>query len=158
MKKLITALAMAAAAAMLGSAHAADKDVVEALYSQVLNAITSPDLPSRIEAVLAPNWQSIGDYTSPVKTRDQFVTQLQRMGTIAPNFTWKVEEVLSIGNRFIVRSRARATPTGTFMGVPATGRGFDIMAIDIHTVENNKIVLSYHIEDWHRAIEQVRGK
>lgn len=139
-------------------ATGADKNIVEALYNQVLSDTTSPDLPSRVEAVLAPNWQSIGDYASPVKTREQFVTQLQRMGAIAPTLTWKVEEVLSIANRFVVRSRARATPTGTFMGVPATGRGFDIMAIDIHTVENSKIVLSYHVEDWHRAIEQVQGK
>ncbi len=158
MKKLITAIVVAASTATLGSAHAADKDVVEALYSQVLSSTASPDLPSRVEAVLAPNWQSIGDYASPVKTREQFVAQLQRMRAAAPTLTWKVEEILQVGNRFVVRGRAHATPTGTFMGVPATGRGFDIMAIDIHTVENGKIVLSYHVEDWHRAIEQVQGK
>ena len=32
------------------------------------------------------------------------------------------------------------------------------MTIDIHTVQNSKIVLSYHIEDWRRASEQVQGK
>ena len=154
----LAAIALTASATVLGSAQAADKDVVEALYSQVLSGTASPDLPSRVEAVLAPGWQSIGDYASPAKTREQFVAQLRRMGAVSPTLTWNVEEMLQMGNRFVVRGRARATPTGTFMGVPATGRGFDIMAIDIHTVENNKIVMSYHVEDWHRAIGQVQGK
>lgn len=157
MKRPIGAIAVAASFAVLSLAHAADRDVVEALYSQVLSSTASPDLASRVEAVLAPDWQSIGDYASPVKTREQFIAQLQRMGTAAPTLTWKIEEMLQIGNRFVVRGRARATPVGVFMGVPATGRGFDVMAIDIHTVENSNIVMSYHVEDWRRAIEQVQG-
>ena len=32
------------------------------------------------------------------------------------------------------------------------------MSIDIHTVENGKIVTSYHIEDWAGAIRQLKGK
>jgi hypothetical protein len=28
------------------------------------------------------------------------------------------------------------------------------MAIDIHTVENNKTTTSYHVEGWHAAIDQ----
>jgi predicted ester cyclase len=158
MNKLHAAIALSAFAAVLGPAQASDKDVVEALYSQVLSGTTSPDLRSRVEAVLAPSWRSVGDYASPEKTREQFFAQLQQMGATAPTLTWKVEEVLQTGNRFVVRGRARATPTGTFLGVPATGRGFDIMAIDIHTVENNKIVMSYHVEDWHRAIEQIQSR
>ena len=89
-------------------------------------------------------------------TREQFLTQLQRMGGIAPNLNWKVEEMLQVGNRFVVRGRATATPVAPFTGAPSTGKGFEIMAIDIHTIENHQIVLSYHVEDWHGAIEQLR--
>jgi predicted ester cyclase len=78
------------------------------------------------------------------------------MGGVAPNLSWKVEEMLQVGNRFVVRGRAIATPVAPFMGAPSTGKGFEIMAIDIHTVENHQIVLSYHVEDWHGAIEQLR--
>jgi predicted ester cyclase len=156
MKKTLTALAMASSLA--GTALAADPDVVRALYSDVLSGTTSPDLPARMAKVLSPNWQSIGDYASPVKTRDQFLAQLQRVGGVAPNLSWKVEEMLQVGNRFVVRGRATATPVAPFMGAPATGRGFEIMAIDIHTVEGGQIVLSYHVEDWHGAIEQLQRR
>jgi len=156
MKKTLTALALASGLA--GTAQAADRDVVQALYSEVLSATTSPDLPARMDKVLSPGWQSIGDYASPVKTRDQFLAQLQRVGSALPNLSWKVEEILQAGNRFVVRGRATATPVAPFMGAPFTGRGFEIMAIDIHTVEDNKIVLSYHVEDWHGALEQLQRR
>lgn len=156
MKKTLTALALASGLA--GAVQAADRDVVQALYSDVLSGTTSPDLPARMAKVLSPDWRSIGDYASPVKTRDQFLAQLQRVGGALPNLSWKVEEILQAGNRFVVRGRATATPVAPFMGVPFTGRDFEIMAIDIHTVEDNKIVLSYHVEDWHGALEQLQRR
>lgn len=154
MKKTLAAIAMATS--LTATAQAADQDVVQALYSEVLSATASPDLAARMAKVLSPDWRSIGDYASPVKTREQFLTQLQRMGGIAPNLNWKVEEMLQVGNRFVVRGRATATPVAPFMGAPSTGKGFEIMAIDIHTIENHQIVLSYHVEDWHGALEQLR--
>jgi predicted ester cyclase len=44
------------------------------------------------------------------------------------------------------------------MGVPHAGRSFKILAIDIHTVENGKMVgKSYHVEDWMGAARQLRA-
>lgn len=158
MKKIALAITAAALGASLGSAQAADKDVVEAFYSELLSGTTSADLPTRISRLLAPHWQSLGDYASPAKTRDQFLIQLQRTGQIMPNLSWKVEEVLQAGNRFVVRGRATGTPAGPFMGAAPTGRGFDIMAIDIHTVVDHQIVTSYHVEDWHGALQQLESQ
>ena len=62
------------------------------------------------------------------------------------------------GETVIVRSRATGTPKGPFFGVDGQGRSFDIMAIDIHTVENGKITRSYHVEDWAGALRQLSGK
>ena len=154
----IVATALVAGMGTMGvsPAYASDREVVEALYNKVLSGTSSPDLPVQIEEILAPDWQSIGDYSSPVKTRDQFLMQLQGIGKTLPDLTWHIEEILQEGNRFIVRGRATATPTGIFMGIEPSGRAFEIMAIDIHTVEHHKIVLSYHVEDWHQAIEQLK--
>ncbi|MCW7541283.1 ester cyclase [Aquabacterium sp. A7-Y] len=158
MKMITRTIAASALAASLGPAQASDQEVVEALYSKVLSGTASPDLPARLAAVLSPDWQSLGDYSGTVKTRDQFLDQLQRIGAVAPGMRWKIEEILQVGNRYVVRGRATATPVGSFMGVAPTGRSFDIMAIDIHTVENNRIVRSYHVEDWHGAIQQLQAK
>ena len=50
--------------------------------------------------------------------------------------------------------RDRGRPTGKFFGVEPKA-GFEIMTIDIHEVRGGKIVKSYHVEDWARAIRQV---
>jgi predicted ester cyclase len=131
------------------------RDVVEALYTRVLGATTAEDLPARIEGVLSADWQSVGDYKSPVKTRDQFLAQLRHLGAVVPDLTWRLEEILQVENRFVVRGCATATPIGLFLGVAPTGRSFEIMAIDIHTVENGRIVKSYHVEDWLGAVGQL---
>lgn len=50
----------------------------------------------------------------------------------------------------------RGTPIGPFFGVePPTGRSFDIMSIDIVTLEDGKIVLIHHLEDRTSAIAQL---
>ena len=143
----------------VGAAHAADdRAVVESFYKQLLSGTTSPELQERMNEVLSPAWESYGGYGQPAKTRAQFLKQLQGTGNVVPDLVWNVEEVLQDGNRFVVRGRATATPVRPFLGVAPSGKRFEIMSIDIHTVENHKIVKSYHVEDWHAAIEQVQGK
>ncbi len=39
-----------------------------------------------------------------------------------------------------------------------SGKNFRIMTIDIHTVQNGKLVAAHHIEDWAGAIRQLSTK
>lgn len=136
-------------------AQPSDRSVVEAFYSQLLNDAAAADIPDRAAKIMAANWESIGDYSGVNKTRDQFVRQVQGFGKLMPDLKWSVGEILQDGNRYVVRSRVTATPAGPLFGVPASGKSFDIMTIDIHTVENGAIVRSYHIEDWAGALRQI---
>ncbi|MEO0678760.1 MAG: ester cyclase, partial [Pseudomonadota bacterium] len=78
------------------------------------------------------------------------------LGQVVPDLTWTVEEILEADGRFVVRGRAEGTPVGPFLGVdPATGRRFEIMSIDIVTVEDGRIAHIYHLEDWTSAIAQL---
>ncbi|AKJ30169.1 lipoprotein [Caldimonas brevitalea] len=131
--------------------------MVEALYSQVLSGTASGDLATHLAQVLSDDWQSFGDGSGRVKTRDEFLAQLEDIGRVAPDLTWEVEEMLQLNNRVVVRGRARATPVGPFLGVAPSGRSFEIMAIDIHTVERGRIVRSYHVEDWQGAVQQLQA-
>ena len=40
----------------------------------------------------------------------------------------------------------------------SSGKTFEIMSIDVHTVESEKIVKTYHLEDWAGALAQLRAK
>ena len=44
------------------------------------------------------------------------------------------------------------------MGVELDGsKSFRSMSIDIHTVENGKIVKVYHVEDWASVVRQLKN-
>lgn len=42
--------------------------------------------------------------------------------------------------------------------VDGKGKSFEIMTVDIHTVEGDKIVRTYHVEDWAGRLRQLSGK
>jgi predicted ester cyclase len=157
-RTLASSAALAGAVLFASVAQADDKAAVTAFYTQILSGAQAPDLPDRINSFLSPDWQSIGGYQGPSKTREQFTRQMQGVSKTVPDLTWKIEETLRDGDRYIVRGRASGTPAGEFFGVAPTGKRFEIMSIDIHTVKDGKLVMTYHIEDWAGALGQLRAK
>lgn len=158
--KIFKTLAVAAAlfaSALTGSAMADDKAVVQTFYDFLSNP-ASQTHASAFKSATSEQWQSIGDYSGKYKTRDQFLGQVGGFGKLIPDLNWAVEEMIQAGDRVVVRSRATGTPKGPLFGVDGQGKGFDILTIDIHTVENGKIIRSFHVEDWAGAIRQLRAK
>ena len=134
------------------------KDVVQTFYDFLSNPASQTHADAFI-ASTADGWQSIGDYSGENKQRDQFIGQVSGFfAKLIPDLNWEVQEMLQEGNKIVVRSRATGTPNGPLFGVDGQGKGFDILTIDIHTVENGKIVSSYHVEDWAGALQQLSGK
>ena len=149
---LVMALFMLSAAA----AQASDRAVVEAFYSELLSAPTASDIDSRVRKVVTEDWVSIPTPRGG-KGAQGMVETLKFFGSIIPDMKWEPQEILQDGNRYIVRSIATGTPTGKFFGIEPKA-GFKIMTIDIHEVKDGKIVKSYHVEEWAKAMQQVSGK
>ena len=154
---MLLAAATVAVSAMPAAANDAMKSVVEPFYTKILTRASGADVAATAEAIISENWQSIGDYSGESKSRDEFVEQMVGFGQMIPDMTWNIEEMIVSGNRVIVRGRASGTPKGPMFGVDGKGKSWDIMSIDIHTVENGKIVTSYHVEDWVGAMSQLKG-
>lgn len=134
-----------------------NETLVTGFYADVLSQTTAPDLTERMSRTLAPGWESIGDYSGAKKSREQFGAQLVGFGKLIPDLRWQIEELIEAGDRVIVRGRASGTPAGDFMGVPASGKRFEIMSVDVHTLAGGKIVRTHHVEDWAGAIRQLRS-
>ena len=156
--KIFFAIAILAATVASSAAHAADEDVVRSLYSEVFSKASSPTLAEAGNKILAPDWQSFGDYSGKAKTREELYAQFGFVSKAVPNLHVEVKEIVHDGNRYIVRGEMTGTPTGDFFGVKPTGKSFDIMNIDVHTVENGKIATTYHLEDWAGALQQLTAK
>ncbi|WP_434050953.1 MAG: ester cyclase [Roseibium sp.] len=154
---LKSALAAGFLAILSGAATASDLDVVKSFYSELLT--TPADVTAeQVRSVVSEDWVSVPTPRGGAGA-EGFHKTLKGFGAIIPDLKWEPQEILQDGNRFIVRGKATGTPQGPFFGIdPATGNSFDIMSIDIHTVEDGKIVKSYHVEEWATAIRQLKAK
>jgi predicted ester cyclase len=158
--KIIRAFLAAAALLilpMMENAMANEKAIVQTFYDFLSNP-TSEKHAVAFKAVTAENWESVGDYSGANKSRDKFSAQVGGFGKLIPDLNWAVEEMIQEGSRVVVRSRATGTPVGPLFGVDGNGKGFEILTIDIHTVEDGKIIRSYHVEDWAGALRQLSAK
>jgi predicted ester cyclase len=67
-----------------------------------------------------------------------------------------LEDVIAEGDRLVVRGRDTGTHTGTsFMGIPPSGRRFEVTWIDIFRVANGRLVeawLEMDTEDFRRQL------
>ncbi|MEM8649475.1 MAG: ester cyclase [Pseudomonadota bacterium] len=151
LRLIVVALAFAVISPV---AFAGDKDVVKAFYTDLLSEPNAPDLEERVSKVMIDKWVSI---PTPRGGPDAagFVKSLKGFGAAIPDLKWEIQEILQDENRYIVRSIATGTPVKPMFGVEPKGNSFKIMTIDIHTVENGKIVQSYHVEEWAKAIQQL---
>jgi len=136
------------------------KALVQKFYDQLSDPNNS-DRDGLSKVYMAENWEST---PQPIggPGRQGFVNTLGAFGGMIPDLNWDVKEMLVDGNRVTVRSIASGTPNspeGHFFGAPTDGsKKFEIMTIDVHTIENGKMVRSYHVEDWATAIQQVSQK
>jgi predicted ester cyclase len=141
----------------MGASHHLHMDLkaVQGFYDLINNS-TDPDFATNAAAVIDVNWKS-----EPMSRSGDgltgFIQSVQGLGQMIPDVQWTPQEILKDGNRYIVRSIATGTPVKPFLGVQPTGNSFEVMSIDIHTVENGKIVHSYHVEEWAKAVQQLQA-
>jgi steroid delta-isomerase-like uncharacterized protein len=72
-----------------------------------------------------------------------------------PDLTVENEAVLVAGDTVTVRSLARGTQSGAFLGHPPTGKRVEFMAIEIHRIAGGRIVETWHVEDWRSLMAQL---
>lgn len=135
--------------------QASDTDTVRAFYTDVLSA-PAETTKERYYELFSPEVVSIP--TPPGGPgAEGMVNTIAFLGQVVPDLTWEPQEIIELDDgRYVVRGLAAGTPVGPFFGVETpTGRGFEIMSIDILTLEGGKITHIYHLEDWTSAIAQL---
>jgi ketosteroid isomerase-like protein len=152
----LAAMAIATAAMFPGTVLADDLDVVKSFYADLLTT-PSDATGDMVRAVVSEDWESIPTPRGGPGAEGLTKT-LGAFGGVIPDLKWEPQEILQDGNRYIVRSIATGTPAVPFLGVEPSGKSFEIMSIDIHTVENGKIVKSYHVEEWLSAKYQLQAE
>jgi predicted ester cyclase len=66
-----------------------------------------------------------------------------------------IEDIFGEGDRVAVRLTSRATQSGEFMGMPATGRTYEIEELHIFRVEGDRIAEHWHQMDAFGMLRQL---
>jgi predicted ester cyclase len=100
-----------------------------------------------VDQALAPDWEAIpaslgGAGAAGWKAT---VTHLRQVFT---DMSVTIETVVASGDLVGVRSTVRGVHTGELLGVPGTGRAVEFAASDFHQLAGDRIVRSWHLEDY----------
>ena len=133
-------------------------EVAERIVGPLYDALNQPQKKD-VAALLAQACHS--DYRSYSTneewlTRDQISEVFKQLGASIPDLSWSIKDILTSGDRIVVRGEATGTPVAEFFGARPTGRSFKTMAIDVFTVRGEKLASAYHVENWVAAMQQIR--
>ena len=127
--------------------------IVAPLY-EALNEPSKKDVKSLLNEATNADYQSCSSNDECID-RDKVAAGFKYLGAVIPNLHWIIKEVLTSGDRIVVRGEATGTPVLEFFGVKPTGRSFRIMSVDTFTVKDGKLSKAYHVENWTAAIKQI---
>jgi predicted ester cyclase len=146
---------MASAPEILTEAQA--RAIIAPWYS-LFSVATRGDVSAIAERALTDDYQSCyGNQPGECWGRAATIEKIAGFAELIPDMEFRIVEVLVAADRVIVRGEQTGTPAGVLFGIPHSGKRFRIMAFDIQTLRGGRIARTYHVEDWHRAAEQLRA-
>jgi predicted ester cyclase len=86
--------------------------------------------------------------------REGFKRDIQFLRSGFPDFHMTIEEMVTDGDRVWVRSTARGTNQGPFMG-PPTGRPVEITVFDVCRVQDGQVVEHWGVPDRFTLLQQI---
>jgi steroid delta-isomerase-like uncharacterized protein len=129
------------------TAPLADHPAVRAFY----DAFNAHDV-SGFDRAVAEDWIST---PSRQPGREPFKQMIQGVFQTFPDLQFRIEDVVAGRGRVAVRTTGTGSQAGEFVGVPATNRPVTFQTIDIHRVEGDRIVETWHVEDWLSVLFQL---
>ncbi|MBX0298027.1 ester cyclase [Haloarcula nitratireducens] len=87
--------------------------------------------------------------------RDEFEAHLRELRTGFPDFTIRIEAMLSEDEVVMTEWRVTATHDGEFNGIPATNREIELRGMSKTVIRDDEIVEDRVYHDFHAFLEQL---
>jgi predicted ester cyclase len=105
--------------------------------------------------ILAEDWIDVplapGQEQGPLGMAAQIAAFRRAM----PDYNVTHEDVIVGRDRVAVRNTVSGTHQGAFMGHEPTGRRIEMRTMDVHQVRDNRIVVTWHLEDFAGLMAQL---
>ena len=125
-------------------------DVVRAFYEPFRTGDTTV-----YGEILADDWIDIPLAPGQQQGPAGMAAQIAAFRGAMPDYDVKHEDLVLGGDRVAVRNTVSGTHQGAFMGYEPTGRRIEIRTMDIHQVRDNRIVVTWHLEDFAGLMAQL---
>jgi predicted ester cyclase len=79
------------------------------------------------------------------------------MATALDDVSFTIEDLIAEGDRVAARLMASARPVEEFMGIAASGRGYEIGEIHIFRIADGKVAEHWHQLDAMSMMKQLKG-
>jgi steroid delta-isomerase-like uncharacterized protein len=106
-----------------------------------------------IDELLAPDFVEHQAGIAP--GRDGVKRSIRSLHAAFPDLHLVVEDAIADGDRVWLRLHATGTHDGPFMGMPGTGRPFEITVIDIARVVDGRLVEHWGVADRLSLVQQL---
>ncbi|AGL15775.1 ester cyclase [Actinoplanes sp. N902-109] len=125
-------------------------EVVRAFYEPFRTGDTSI-----YDRILAADWLDIPLAPGQQQGPAGMAAQIALFRHAMPDYDVKHEDLVAGGDRVAVRNTVSGTHQGAFMGHEPTGRRIEMRTMDIHQVRDNKIITTWHLEDFAGLMAQL---
>jgi len=118
-------------------------DAEKALVRRFIDEIFVAGSPSSVDELIAPD-AVFHTYPFGDDPRAGMRAAIERLSTALSDVVFTVHELIAEGGLVCARLTTSATQTGPFMGLPASGRHYEIEELHLFRVRNGQVV-----EHWH---------
>ena len=105
--------------------------------------------------ILAGDWVDIPLAPGQEQGPAGMTAQIAAFRGAMPDYDVIHEDLIVGGDRVAVRNTVSGTHLGAFMGHAPTGRRIEMRTMDIHQVRDNRIVATWHLEDFAGLMAQL---
>ena len=125
----------------------------KALVRRFITEIFEQGRPEAVDELCADDF--IG-HTWGNADREGLKTTMARIATALADAHFQIDDMIAEDDRVAVRLTARARQVGEFMGMPASGRSYEIGEIHIFRVRDGKVTEHWHEFDRTGLIKQLQ--
>jgi steroid delta-isomerase-like uncharacterized protein len=129
----------------------------KALVRRFVDEIFIHGRPESVDELLADDfvphtWPSTGH------PKDDLKAAIGRVGKALEDSHFTIDDMIAEGDRVAVRLTSGATQVGVFMGLPPSGKSYEIEEIHIFRIRDGKVVEHWHQLDQMGLMRQLGGQ
>lgn len=100
-----------------------------------------------VDELIAPNFVEHDPFPGQAPGVEGLKQAMVALRQAFPDLHVTVDEMLSDGDKVVIRSTMKGTHKGTFMNIPATGKQISVEGIDIVRISNGRAVEHWGVTD-----------